>query len=153
MTTKNIQEKLNIIRNHLLSGTPEKALRLLGEQSNQPELENARGVCLLRMNRIDSAMEIFKTLVFQNCISIPSSVPSLYKANYITALLLKGNTPIAMELAETLDSPDAIHPYIADLKQLIRTFRQSLPWHRRILCYVGIYPNQALKLPFEPGGI
>ncbi|MCE5339580.1 MAG: hypothetical protein LLF92_00445 [Planctomycetaceae bacterium] len=153
MTTKTIQEKLNIIQNYLKSGNPEKALRLLGEETHQPELENARGVCLLRLNRIDSALEIFKEIVFQHCICIASTTPSLYKANYMTALLLKGSTSMAMELDGTLNDTDNIHPYVVELKQLIRNFKYTLPWYQRILCYVGVYPNKSLTLPFEPGGI
>jgi tetratricopeptide (TPR) repeat protein len=153
MSTKTTQEKLNIAQNYLKSGHPEKALRLLDEETHQPELENARGVCLLRLNKIDLALEVFKEIVFQNYICIPTTTPSLYKANYLTALLLKGNISIAMELEGTLNDNDNSHPYVVELKQLIRNFRHALPWYQRILCKVGIYPNKPLTLPFEPGGI
>lgn len=153
MTAKTIQEKLNDIRNYLKSGDPAKALRLLDEKTHQPEWANARGVCLLRLNKIDSALEVFKEIVFQGCICIPAEVPSLYKANYLTALLLKGYTSTAMELEETLNNNGDNHPYGVQLKQIMRNFRHTLPWYQRILCKVGIYPNKKLTLPFEPGGI
>jgi hypothetical protein len=151
MTTKSIQEKLDVVQNYLKSGNPEKALRLLGEERHNPELVNARGVCLLRLNEIDSAVEVFRELVFQGCICISTTVPSLYKANYITALLLNGSTSMAMELEGTLF--DKSHPYVAALKQAMRNWRHTLPWYQRIMCNVGMYPNKPLPLPFEPGSI
>src|SRR4030042_4998864 len=106
MTAKTIQEKLNDVQNYLKSANPEKALRLLGEETHQSEWANARGVCLLRLNKIDSALEVFKEIVFQGCICIPTEVPSLYKANYLTALLLKVSTSIAMGIDGTLNDND-----------------------------------------------
>jgi len=151
MTTKMIQEKLTAVQNYLNSGNPEKALHLLDKEIHQPELVNARGVCLLRLNKIDPALELFKGLVFQNFICMPSTTPSLYKANYLTALLLKGNTPTAFDLESTLNGSS--HPYVVELKQAMLNWRRSLPWYQRILCTVNIYPNKPMKLPFEPGGI
>ena len=151
MTTKNIEEKLTVVNNYLKSGNPESALRLIDKETHQPELVNARGVCLLRLNKIDPALEFFKEIVFQNCICMPSTTPSLYIANYLTALILKGNTPIALDLEETLNGSS--HPYVVELKQAMRKWRRALPWYQRILCKVGIYPNKPLTLQFEPGGI
>lgn len=151
MTTNVIQEKLTVVRNYLKSGSPEKALHLIDKETHQPELANARGVCLLRLNKIDPALEVFKEIVFQNFICIPLTTPSLYKANYLTALILKGNTQTAMDLEKTLNGSS--HPYVVELKQAIQNWRRALPWYQRMLCKVNLYPNKAMKLPFVPGGI
>jgi len=98
MTTKNIEEKLTVVQNYLKSGNPEKALSLLDKETHQPELANARGVCLMRLNRIDPAFEVFKEIVFQNFICMPITTAALYKANYLTALLLKGLVSTALDI-------------------------------------------------------
>lgn len=152
MTTKNIEEKLAIVRNHLKSGSPEKALTLIGSEARQPELANARGVCLMRLNKIGPALEAFKEVVFQGYICMPATTPALYKANYSTALILKGLTSTALELEKSLKADDS-HPYISELKQAVQNWKKSLPWPQRLLCCMNIYPNKPLPLPFEPGGI
>lgn len=151
MTTKNIEEKLTVVQNYLKSGNPEKALSLLDKETHQPELANARGVCLMRLNRIDPAFEVFKEIVFQNFICMPITTPALYKANYLTALLLKGLVSTALGIEKTLNGDT--HPYVTELKQVVRNWKRSLPWHQRLLCHINIFPNKPLPLPFEPGGI
>ena len=153
MTTKNttIQEKLMAAQNYLNTGHPEKALHLLDKEAHHPELANARGVCLLRMNNIDLAMDVFKEIVFQNFICIPLTTPALYKANYITALLLKGLLLTALDIEKTLDN--STHPYVVGLKQAVKNWKQALPWYWRLLCGINIYPKKPLLLPFAPGGI
>jgi len=153
MTTNNptIQEKLMKVLNYLNSGHPEKALRLLDHDTHTPELANAKGVCLLRLNKIDSAMDVFKEIVFQHFICMPLTTPAIYKANYITTLLMKGFLTTALEIEKTLDSSS--HPYVAGLKQAVKNWKQSLPWYWRILSPIKCYPKKPLLLPFAPGGI
>lgn len=151
MTAKTNQEKLTAVCNLLESGNPEKALHLIDKDAHDPELLNARGVCLLRLKKIDAATEVFKEVVFQNFICIPPATPPLYIANYLTALLLKGNTQIALDLEKRLRGSD--HPYVLALKQAIEAFKRTLPWYQRMLGWVGLYPDKPLPLPFEPGGV
>ena len=150
MTTKIIQEKLSAIQNYLESGNPEKALCLL-DNATQPELINALGVCLMRLNKIDPALRAFRDIIFQNSICIPTTTPTLYKANYVTALLLKGFVQTALDIEKTLNKDG--HPYVTELKRAVRNWKQSLPWYQRLLCYINRYPNKPLTLPFAPGGV
>jgi hypothetical protein len=153
MTVKNttIQEKLAVVRNHLNSGNPEKALQFLDKESQHPELANARGVCLMRLHKTDAALDVLREIVFGKFIAIPASTPALYKANYLTALLLKGFTQMAIEIEATLDAQD--HPYIAKLKTALREWKHQLPLHRKLLCLIKLYPSQTVELPFLPGEI
>jgi hypothetical protein len=153
MTVKNttIQEKLAVVRNLLNSGNPEKALLFLDRESQHPELANARGVCLMRLNKIDAALDVLREVVFGKFIAIPSSTPALYKANYLTALLLKGFTQMAIEIEVTLETKD--HPYIGRLKESLREWKRGLPLHQKLLCLIKLYPNQTVELPFLPGEI
>jgi hypothetical protein len=151
MTSKTNQEKLTSVCNLLNSGNPERALQLIDKDTHDPELLNARGVCLLRLKKIDPAMEAFKEIVFHNSICMLPETPALYKANYLTALIVKGSTQIALDLEKTLDGGN--HPYVVALKQAMRNWKRGLPWYRRILGCVNLYPNKPLPLPFEPGAV
>jgi hypothetical protein len=151
MTVKTNQEKLSAVETLLKSGKPEKALQTIDQETHDPDLLNARGVCLLRLNKVKPAMDIFKRIVFQNFISIPPNTPPLYIANYLTALLMDGATQTALDLENYLNGSD--HSYVTQLKQTMQNWKQALPWHQRILCGMNLYPNKPLALPFEPGGI
>lgn len=151
MTAKTNQEKLAAVDSLLKSGNPEKALQTIDKDTHDPELLNARGVCLLRLHKIEPATDVFKWLVFKQFITIQPETPPLYIANYLTALIMKGRTQTAMDLRKSLDGSS--HPYVTELKKAMQNWKQTLPWHQRILCGMNLYPNKPLPLSFEPGGL
>ncbi|MCE5186332.1 MAG: hypothetical protein LLF76_09430 [Planctomycetaceae bacterium] len=153
MTVKNanIQEKLQIVREYLKNGQPEKALQMLDREAQHTELVHARGVCLLRLHRVEAAINELRQVVFGTFVAIPASTPPLYKANYLTALLLKGYTQMALEIEQTLKAED--HAYIAKLKKAVREWKSSLPLHQRLMCALRLYPNRPFELTFPPGEV
>jgi hypothetical protein len=117
-----------------------------------PPWRIARGVCLLRMGRLDDAARLFADLVFPGGgVIVPEDTPSLYIANFITAMLLKRNLASAIPLLEHLRSDG--HPYVTQLLQAAQQWRRSLTRFQRFRCYIGWYPNVALSPPSPPGGL
>lgn len=149
--TSSIQDRLVIVRQYLQSGNPEKALQMLDREAKQADLDLARGVCLMRLNRVDPAIDVLREIVFGRFLAIPATTPPLYKANYLTALLMKGFTQMALEIESTLKDDD--HPYIAKLKGAVAEWKRSLPIHQRLMCAIKLYPNRPFKLPFLPGEV
>jgi hypothetical protein len=134
-------------------GQAEQALVSIGHsgQDSAP-WRNAKGVCLLRLGRHDEAVRAFRDLAFRDgSIVVPEDVPPLYVANFITAMLLKRNFEAAIPLLEHLH--DNGSPYVTQLLQAARQWRQSLTWVQRLRCYIGWYPNKSFPLDFPPGGL
>ena len=145
-------EPLAHIKQLLDSNEYEKAVLYIQKQgANNPEMKNALGVCLMRLGRVEYALEVLRDLVFQKFISIPRDTPPLYQANYATALLLKRYNLMAIEIIQNL--PVSSHPYIEELRLCLDQWRFQLPLYRRILCSVKIFPSSAVELTMPPGSL
>ncbi len=119
---------------------------------NTHGIENAKGVCLLRLGRYDAALKILRELVFpRGAFSIPDDTPTVFRTNYITAMLLSGSVMTAGELLK--DVPDRSHSAVQRLKTAIRQWRRSLPWWRQLLLWVGAYPDKPVRLDYPPGDL
>jgi len=146
------EEVLINIRELLNTDQAEKALQLIHRTGSQlPEMKNAQGVCLLRLGRIEGAIDVLRELVFQKQLCIPENTPPLYQANYATALLLKHYNQMAIEIIKSL--PNSDHPYIGQLVQAIHQWQQSLPLHQWFRCLVKLYPPTPVTLKFQPGQV
>lgn len=153
MTEKMVtQNRIEYIRELLNSGKPDQALQYIERngQNNQPML-NARGVCLMRLGRVEAAVEALRDLTFHGLVCIPSDTPPLYQANYATALLMKGYTQEALEIMTSL-APNQ-HPYIAALHQTIAEWKKNLNIFLRFCCMVKLYPSKRITLKYPPGDL
>lgn len=136
----------------LRSGQPEQALGQVERCGQSGEwVKNARGVCLMRMGKVDGAVEVLRDLTFRGLICIPSDTPALYKANYATALLMKNYTSQAMEILRGLDPKQ--HPYIAVLHETVAEWKRGLNPFQRLMCLVTYYPSRPVALKYPPGEI
>lgn len=108
------------------SGQVEQALAaIVHTGQDTPLWRNARGVCLLRLGRLDEAMRLFTHLVFApGSVVVPEDVPPLYVANFITAMLLKKNFEAAIPPLEHLRDDGS--PYVTQLLLATRQWRRSL---------------------------
>jgi hypothetical protein len=152
-STHTISENVLVnIRELLKAGEHEKALQVIHRTGSQaPEMKNAQGVCMLRMGRIEGAIDVLRELVFQKQLCIPLNTPPLFQANYATALLLKHYNQMAIEIIKSL--PDSAHPYVSQLKQAIGQWQQALPLHQWFRCLVRVYPPTPVVLNFPPGQV
>jgi len=152
-THVSLQDKIGYIRELLSSDQTEKALLFIDKNGTQnQEMKNALGVCLMRAGRIEQAVTVLRDLVFQNHICIPDETPPLYQANYATALLLQNYNQMAIEIIKRI--PVNSHPYVAQLHQAIGQWQKSLPLLRQMQCLLGLYPSGCrVPMEFKPGCI
>ena len=139
---------------HLIShdsGIP-KAIDLLRAANANPTTKNALAVCLMRAGQVDEAVRILRSLTLN-----PGStweradVPSLYKRNFATALLMSGLPAGCLSVIRTL--PDATHPRCQEIEADVRAWARSLPfWKRWDWRLNQVEPkNAVIPLSFVPG--
>lgn len=145
---------LNQVKKLLDENHPDEALRLLARsRDTAPLLQNARAVCLMRMDQADDALRLLTPLVFpRGGMAISHDVPLATKVNYITAMLLKGNLAgCSTVLGELRDEKS---PAVERLRKALDDWKKSQGLGRRFLMLMGAYPfNARVPLTFLPGEI
>jgi len=117
-------------------GHYEKAIGILATGKSTPEILNARGVCLLRMGRIEDAIRLFRGLVLSpgNTWARPE-VPTLYKLNFATALLLSGSPSGCLSLLGDINEP--AHPGVIRLQTALSQWAATLTFWQRLNWWFG----------------
>ena len=143
---------IEYIRELLKQNRPLDALKYIDHIGQQtPVINNARGVCLMRVGKINEAISILRELVFQGHICIPSDTPVLYKINFATAMLLSNQKDAAFPILNELDEKE--HPEVTKIKDSIRKWVKSLTLSEKCRYHVGFYPKKPLQLDFQPGEV
>lgn len=140
------------VRELLNQNRPDDALKFiehLGQKT--PVMENARGVCLMRLGKIDEAVSVLRDIAFQGYICIPTDTPVLYQINFATAMLLSNHNDGALDILNKLD--EKVHPEVSKLKEAIRRWVKSLNFIEKCAYYIGLYPNKRVTIYFPPGEI
>jgi len=130
-TPEKLSDLLKLIQKLLDAGKPHDAIELIRHSGvGGPELINAHGVALLRAGELAKAIELYRGLcVSAGGVSLKSEVPTLYKVNYATALLLTGNTAGCLAVLKELgDRPPT---GAVRLRSAIVRWKQSLTWVQR----------------------
>jgi hypothetical protein len=143
---------LNQVRHLLDGGQLEKALQMVADSGKDSSaiMKNVKAVCLLRLGRHEPALTILRDLVFPGgSFSIPDDTPTIFRANYVTALFLLNNPVAGIPLLQQI--PETQHPQVQQLKAAVRRWKRSLPWWRRMLLPIGIHPTSPLRLDGAPG--
>ncbi len=133
------------------TGKSQEALRLLASESNSSnEVLNARGVCLMRLGRIDDAIRVFRSLVLPSgCIWMKPELPVIYRVNFATALLLS-QRPLGVR--DTLcEMHEQDHPSVVRLRDALHAWEKHLPAWQRLLWKVGYTPSVPICISFVPG--
>lgn len=133
------------------SGFPDKALMMLNRMRTNTDAErNARGVCLLRLGRIEESLRQLRSLVLRtNCTWMRPELPVIYRANLCTALILAGHLVGASELLASIDEQH--HPSVMRLKQTMGHWKKRLSFWQRIQWELGLEPEVSVILDFKPG--
>ena len=138
----------------MAEGDYEKALNLLLAAGKSPPIINARGVCLLRLGRPEAAIRAFRDLVLN-----PGStwtrpdVPTHYKTNYATALLMGGHPSGCLDVLREINNE--AHPAVERLRAAVKRWESSLPLLRRLNWRLGrLEPsNCKVSIDFTPGDL
>ena len=132
-------------------GRPEQALHLLSTANLYTDAtRNARGVCLLRLNRTDDAVRTLRTLVLPaNCTWMKPELPVVYRTNFITALLLARQPGGGEELI--VQMPEQDHPSVIRLREAMQCWVHELSWWQWLNWKPGLIPDVPVSLNFVPG--
>ena len=132
---------------------PEKAFELLARsKDNSPWVTNARGVCLLRLGEAARAVDLFRGLVLgAGGLCLRQDVPTVFKTNFATALLLTGN--LAGFLSALGDTHDKEHPAVQRLGAALGRWRAGLSFWEKVRWYLGGEVGRPVTLDFPPGDL
>lgn len=133
-------------------GKAHEALEAIGRsRQSAAAVDNARAVCLLRLNRTEEAVKVLRNILFpRGSINIDEDLPLACRLNFATGLLLTGNVVGAKELLATV--PRGQHsPVLAKLRGAIDQWKRRLPVAWKLLALLGVYPGKPVELDFPPG--
>ncbi len=144
---------LQHIRELLDHDRPDEALNFITHSGNDsPEMKNARGVCLLRLGRLDEAIAILEDVTYQGLPGIPHDTPALFQANFAVAMLRANRAKdAALIISNRLTGNE--HPEVAKLKAAVRQWKKSLSPLGRLRCRLGLYPAKPVPLDEHAGAV
>ena len=130
-----------------------EALELLGAApTGDALLDDARGVCLMRLGRARAALDLYRGLALENgSLNLKADLPTVLLANYATALLLEQNVEGCLTLLREVGDPG--HPSVVRLRDAIARWRGGLGLWARIQFSVYGVAARPVVLDFAPGEI
>lgn len=131
----------------------ESCRRLRAEKNRSPALQNALGVCLLRLGEVEKAIDLYRGLVIAgDTVVMRSDAPTVFKTNFATALLLMGNVAGCVATLDEIKGPE--HPAVARLRRTIARWKQNHGLLCRFLLIIGGLPsNVRVSVDFPPGDL
>lgn len=148
------EQTMHQVRQLLESGNVEEAKDLLLYQSSRPpQLQNALGVCWMRMGETEKAVELYRGMVLSGggvCFR-PDALPRAM-TNYATALLLSGNVAGCLSALQENNSGSSAEA--ARLREAVAKWKRSLGAFRRLMVALSGPPlDTRIPLDFPPGDI
>ncbi len=133
-------------REMLDQGQAQAALDVLDSCGQSSRIiQNAKGVCMMRLGRYELAVKVFRDLAFPGgSLTIPDETPTVFRSNYATSLMLMDNVVTGMQILGQI--PDRQHPAVVQLKGAVRAWKRSLSWLARIGLAVGITPQKPFSM-------
>ena len=111
-------------------GDCQGALQLLRPQGHAPDILNAVGVCLMRLGKIDDALALYRGMVMKpGTTLVRPEVPTHYKLNFATALLLRGTPAGCLSVLSEVREPE--NPAVQRLHRAIKGWEAGLSFWRR----------------------
>jgi hypothetical protein len=113
---------------------------------------NARGVCLLRLGEAQRAVDLFRGLVLgAGSLCLRDDVPTLFKTNFATALLLADNLAGCLSTLALIN--DEADPAVGRLRAAIRRWQQGLTFWQKVRWHLGSPLGRPVELDFPPGDL
>ncbi len=140
------------LRELLEQGRPQDALKFIDHLGRKDrEMENARGVCLMRLGKVEEAVSVLRDVAFGGFVCMPADSPALYQVNFATAMLLANQKDAAIPVLDKLKARKC--PEAAKVGEAVQRWYKSLNVFRRCCCRMGFYPRRPVTLDFQPGEI
>jgi len=134
------------------SGHYREAAELAGPALTLREIQNAKGVCLLRLGRIEEAIHLFRCLVLTpGSTFVRADLPAYVKLNFATALLMSGHPAGCAQILAEVD--ETSEPMALRLRGVIRRWVSQLSFWQKLNWWIGRIepPARRIALDFEPG--
>ncbi len=137
----------------LADGKAKEAFDLLNAQeSGDPRLKNARGVCLLRLGLAEPAIRVFRGLCLTaSGIVVRNDVPLIYKTNFAAALLLDNRVSGCLEVLNEVHNES--HPSVQQLRGLIANWQSQLTLWQRVMWKLGNEPKRPVSIDVQLGDL
>mgnify|MGYP002623820038 FL=1 len=147
-----VDEVLQRVGRMAATGHYDQALAVLNAAGRDGQILNAKGVCLLRLQKPAEAMRIYRELVLSpGCTWMRPHLPITYKSNYATSLLLSGHPSGCLEILAELN--DESLDVVKQLRAAMKRWESSLSfWQKLNWRFGNIEPsNRPVSIDFEPG--
>ncbi|MCB9871916.1 MAG: hypothetical protein H6837_18835 [Planctomycetes bacterium] len=135
---------------------PEQALQLLDRAAaGDSYLDNARGVCLMRMGRIKDAVFVFRRLAMRGEYAVDLRASPELITNFATALLLDHNLGGCRGLLFELEQERGVrnHPAANRLNACIERYRAKLGFWQRLWFSAREDYVHEVAIDFPPGDL
>lgn len=144
---------LLLVAECLTAGDPAAALALIGQRpTGERYVENARGVCLLRLGRASEAVDLYRELlVDRDSLILDLEAPPAFLVNFATALLLSGNIDGCRSTLEELKR-DA-DPDVIALRAAMAKWRSDQGWWAKMKFALSGTVAKPVVLDFPPGAL
>jgi hypothetical protein len=124
---------------------------LRGQAHSDPWLRNLLGVCLLRSNRPEDAMDLLRPNAWSPNGMIRTDVPVEFVTNFVTSLLMQGRVNAATNALSALR--EEAHPAVRRLRAAIADWMNGLSFWSRWSVRLGIDPTEGIPLGFTLGEV
>jgi hypothetical protein len=144
---------LGKVESLLQEGNAEKALDVLARSRlKSPWVTNANGVCLLRLDRAEQAVNLFRGLALSpGGVVLRADAPLVFKTNFATALLACGNVGGCIRILHDIN--DEENRAVQQLRGAIEQLRKRLSLWTRLQWRMGVPPTCRVPLDFPPGNL
>jgi hypothetical protein len=152
-TSPELATLLGRVEQMLHEGDPGKALEQVARAKvTSPWAMNALGVCQLRLGNAKVAVDVFRGLVLApGGIVLRDDVPTVFKTNYATSLLVAGNLGGCLSVLSNLRDED--DPCVERLKSAIGRWKEGLTFWQKVNWCLGGQPERPVTLDFPPGDL
>ena len=147
------KEIINLIEQEKYTEAIELTCRITNPNEN---IENIKGVCLLRTGHAENAQKIFHKLSRNSSSGWQAEAKLIYKSNYITSLLCQRKFEAFLSAIDELDNEEKKDEIVLKILDVYLTWKhgkdeyeKSIPFFKKIL---GISEyKETIKADFEPG--
>jgi hypothetical protein len=132
-------------------GQPGKAVEALSRAKQSSSwATNALGVCLLRLGKAKSAVDLFRGLVLTaNGVSMRQDVPGEYRRNFAVALLASGNVAGGMSVLADVGAEG--HPTVQAIRAAVARWKAGLSFWQKVRWYMGGEMDHPVEFDFPLG--
>jgi hypothetical protein len=121
-----------------------------GSPRDQRAVENARGVCLMRLGRNEEAVAVFRGLALSG-LFLRADVPVIFAVNLATALLVEQNLDGCCRILDELERRGESCPASIKVRAAIAAWKKGMSWTERLKGVLGV--RKPILLDYSPGDL